>query len=296
MFVDAIEIAAAFTRPIYFVTRHFGSTELVPGAATLFLVNPDGWALTCGHVAREIMAIEGLPARVKPFKDALKAVPGKLSPHRHEKAVVKQFKMTSDHALDAKCSFMDCVDAMTHFDIKLHSSLDIALIHFVGFKTLQCSTFPRFPKDTSSLKQGRFLCRLGFPFPEFSNFQLDSATDTIQWTPSGKSATPRFPIEGMVTRHLAAQDSSVVGFELSTPGLRGQSGGPAFDVTGQVWGMQSATNHLDLNFDVDQKVRRAGHMKAVQDSAFLHVGHCVHVDALKAFMRTNNVTFTEVSA
>ena len=96
----------------------------------------------------------------------------------------------------------------------------------------------------------------------------------------------------MLTRHLV-KDGNVIGFEMSTPGLRGQSGGPVFDSEGVIWGMQSATNHLDLNFDVDQEVFRNGLKKRVRDSAFLHVGHCVHVDVLKDFMNEHKVQFTE---
>jgi hypothetical protein len=58
-------------------------------------------------------------------------------------------------------------------------------------------------------------------------------------------------------------------------------------------GMQSATNHLDLDFDVDMKVRRKGRNVHVEDSAFLHVGLCVHVDVLKQFMTAKGVKFTE---
>jgi len=97
----------------------------------------------------------------------------------------------------------------------------------------------------------------------------------------------------MLTRHLVGEDGHVVGFELSTPGLRGQSGGPVFDVEGKVWGMQVATAHLDMNFDVDQEVIRDGLKRHVKDSAFLHVGHCIHVDVLKAFMRENDIQFQE---
>src|SRR5688572_32992035 len=97
----------------------------------------------------------------------------------------------------------------------------------------------------------------------------------------------------MLTRHLRDNDGQVFGFEMSTPGLRGQSGGPVFDINGKVWGMQSATNHLDLDFDVNQDVVRNGTIKRVQDSAFLHVGHCIHVDTLKSFMKENGVRFQE---
>jgi hypothetical protein len=85
----------------------------------------------------------------------------------------------------------------------------------------------------------------------------------------------------------------LVGFELSTPGLRGQSGGPAFDVDGRILGMQAATGHLDMNFDIEQAVFRAGKKKNVKDYAFLHVGHCIHVSVLKEFMTENGVKFIE---
>ena len=189
--------------------------------------------------------------------------------------------------------FVNSVDGPRGFDVRLHPTLDVALLRFVGFPALRCTTFPLFAKDGGDLKQGKFLCRLGFPFPEFTNFAYDQSTDTIEWTQEGRQQTPRFPLEGMVTRHLAEVSGTVVGFELSTPGLRGQSGGPAFDAEGRVWGMQFATKHLDLNFDVDVDVVRDGNKKRVSDSAFLHVGHCVHVDALKAFMREHAVNFAE---
>jgi hypothetical protein len=36
-----------------------------------------------------------------------------------------------------------------------------------------------------------------------------------------------------------------------------------------------------------------GRRKRITDNAILHVGHCVHVDALKDFMRAQSVTFAE---
>ncbi len=43
MFVEAIDRAVGFTRPIHFITRYYDSQEVYPGAATLFIVNADGW-------------------------------------------------------------------------------------------------------------------------------------------------------------------------------------------------------------------------------------------------------------
>ncbi|MDH3217665.1 MAG: hypothetical protein OEN01_15560 [Candidatus Krumholzibacteria bacterium] len=84
-----------------------------------------------------------------------------------------------------------------------------------------------------------------------------------------------------------------VRFTRALPGLRGQSDGPAFDVEGRVWGIRSRTKHLDLNFDVTVEVLRKGAKKQVRDHAFLHVGHCMHVDVLKDFMREHRVVFDE---
>ena len=97
------------------------------------------------------------------------------------------------------------------------------------------------------------LCRLGFPFPEFSNFQFNAEKNQLEWTSNGVARSPRFPIEGMLTRFLGDQNKKIYGIELSTPGLRGQSGGPLFDEMGRIVGMQSRTKHLHLGFDIEDK-------------------------------------------
>jgi len=292
MFVAAIEKASEFTRPIHTILRFFGSTDIHPGAATLFFINADGWALTCRHVAEQLVAADQLHQRYQAFKMERDTLRGKKR-RQAEKDLEHKYGFGKGKIVELKHRFFNCIGGPLNVALKLHPALDIALIKFSDFTTLNCTTFPLFAKNGGDLKQGQFLCRLGFPFPEFTNFSYDSTTDTINWTQVGQNQTPRFPIEGMVTRHLLDSKGSVIGFELSTPGLRGQSGGPAFDTEGRIWGMQASTNHLDLNFDVNIDVVRDGIKKRVKDSAFLHVGHCIHVDALKDFMRAHAVAFTE---
>ena len=95
----------------------------------------------------------------------------------------------------------------------------------------------------------------------------------------------------MVTRFLADSEG-VWGIELSTPGLKGQSGGPLFDGHGVVYGMQSATNHLHLGFDVKNKeVVSNGEKIKVTNQPFLHVGHCIHVDIIKKFLTEKGIQF-----
>ncbi|HXJ87541.1 MAG TPA: serine protease [Candidatus Binatia bacterium] len=291
MFVSAVEQASEFTRPIYIISRLFGSTDVQPGAATLFLVNADGWALTCRHVAQALISGDEVNKKYQTFKVERDAL-GKLRSRRTLKDLEQKHGFNRTQVAEIKF-MVGCAEGFTTFDWHLHPNVDVALLQFKGFTNLGCTTFPTFAKNGSDLKQGKFLCRLGFPFPEFTNFSYDAATEAINFSSEGRRETPRFPIEGMVTRYIGAQDAAIVGFELSTPGLKGQSGGPTFDTDGRIWGMQSSTNHLDLDFDVDLEVFRQGKKKRVQDSAFLHVGHCVHVEVLKTFMREKGVAFVE---
>jgi len=293
MFTKSIEIVAGFSRPIHSVGRNYGSSLVHPGTATLFFINSDGWAFTCGHVANQLVASETLRRKAEAFEKELSDRRGKEKEKKLLKELEKKFGYSKSTVFEVHNRFMNCIEGTIDLDIIKHRSVDAALIRFKGYTKLLCDSFPVFPSDTSSLQPGKFLCRLGFPFPEFTNFAYDENADKIVWTDIGRQTTPRFPIEGMVTRRLLDAHGNVFGFEMSTPGLRGQSGGPAFDAEGKVWGMQFATGHLDLNFDVDQEVLRQGMKKRVTDSAFLHVGGCIHVDILKSFMKDNSVQFSE---
>jgi len=293
MFVEAIEKASSFTRPIHTISRNYGTDVVHPGAATLFFINSDGWALTCAHVAKLFQMAQQLAEKFKKYQDELNSGKGKMKEKKLRKELERKYQYSKRTTVELRNRFINCVQGTLNFEVQFHNKLDVALIKFNAFERLLCENFPVFMKDTSGLKQGKFLCRLGYPFPEFTNFTYNETKDTIEWTTTGKANTPRFPIEGMITRHLLGESSATVGFEMSTPGLRGQSGGPVFDSDGKIWGMQSATGHLDLNFDVDQEVIRDGLPKRVQDSAFLHVGHCIHVDVLKSFMKEHNVYFNE---
>jgi len=292
MFVNGIDQAARFTRAIHTIVRNYGSDFVQPGAASLFFVNSSGWALTCKHVVGVLVETENLSKRRNGFLEEIQKRSSEKRKNRVLREAEQRHGISRGKPFEIHLSFVGCVDQPTPVHFVVHPELDLALLKFERGKVL-CDGFPVFAAQGDDLKQGKFLCRLGFPFPEFTNYRYDPATDATSWTQEGRQQSPRFPLEGMVTRDLAAQGGTIVGFELSTPGLRGQSGGPAFDTEGRVWGMQSATNHLDLDFDVNVEVIRLGQKKTVKDSAFLHVGHCVHVNAIKAFMKANQVDFVE---
>jgi hypothetical protein len=190
-------------------------------------------------------------------------------------------------------SFFNAIDGFSSLQIHLHPTQDLAIIEFKGYQQIRYQSHAVFLKDPTQAKQGRYLCRLGYPFPEFSNFRYNANTDDIEWTQSGNPATPSFPIDGIITRHLS-DANGIWGLEMSTPGLRGQSGGPLFDQNGVVYGMQSSTKHLHLGFDLQQfPVMLNGLPTPVSNYPFLHVGQCIHAEIIKAFLREHHIVFYE---
>jgi len=294
MFVKAIEEVAQFTRPIHTITRNYNEKLVSPGAATLFFVNESGYAVTCKHVINLIGNHANINSHYENFAKERKTI-GKNNFNRRIKELEAKYNFKTDTIVQLNELFVGCTTE-TNFEYKWinHPKYDLSIIIIENFKNPAYQSHAVFLKDTSVLKQGKYLCRLGYPFPEFSNFQYNETTDSIEWIETGQVETPRFPIEGMLTRHLV-DAGKIIGIELSTPGLRGQSGGPLFNEQGIICGMQSSTNHLHLGFDMKNFEYKIGSKTIkVTNQPFLHVGHCIHADIIKEFLTANNIKFYEV--
>lgn len=294
MFVNAIKNVLEYTRPIHSISRTYGSKQVFPGSATLFFVNQDGWALTCKHVAEVLVQSEMIETQYKRFQEDRRALD--INNIGEFKKLEIRYGYEPGVTVEIKNNFINCVESLHGLQIVAHPTLDLALIHFANAKIL-CPSFAKFGKDANFLQPGRTLCRVGFPFPEFENFRYNENRDEIEWTQQGRPHSPNFPIEGMLTRMMAQNhqgEDKVIGFELSTPGLRGQSGGPVFDLNGVVWGIQSFTGHLPLGFEIQIEIQQSGRKQTQRDNAYLHVGRCIHIDLIKSFLRDHKVEFTEI--
>ena len=290
MFVEAIEIAAKFTRPIHTISRSFSGKTITPGAATIFLINDEGYALTCKHVIELLIQSENVVKNYNSFKAERDKLPKDGKFKRAVKGLLLKYKIDNNSTIQLKNTFLDCVDKMSGFTWHLHPDCDLAILKFNDFTKVLCNEYPKFKKETSDIKQGKFLCRLGFPFPEFTNFKFNDQIDDIEWTNEGVKGSPRFPIEGMITRYLGDGKGGTYGIELSTPGLRGQSGGPLFDSNGIIYGMQSKTKHLHLGFDIENKeIISNGKSKKVSNYSFIHLGECIHISVIKDFLTKHKV-------
>lgn len=295
MFINAIEEVNKFTRPIHSILRNYGSTEIIPCASTMFFINEEGYAITCKHVVEGlIQPADAINKQYIDFKQELSILPASGNRRRSAiKTLESKYGYTNETTIQVKNNFINCVDKLSSITWHLHPQYDLAVIKFDGFTSLLCNEFPFFAKDTSLIKQGKYLCRLGFPFPEFSNYQYNSASDDIEWIATGQDSSPNFPMDGMITRFIA-NGSTIFGIEMSTPGLKGQSGGPLFDTEGTVCGMQFATNSLHLGFDVvNKEITVNNKKKKVSDYSFIHLGGCIHVDIIKDFLKSLKIKFNE---
>lgn len=291
MFADAIEKVGGFTRPIKFISRVYKDNVITPGCATLFFVNEDGWALTAKHVANQIIASDKISDRYTKFKASAAEIANSPKAKVLIRSLEQKYELGPKKIAQMKVQFPDCVEGAGPIDITLHPEHDIALLHFRDFKRNLYHGHAVFARNSSAIRPGDTLVRLGFPFPEFTDFGINEETDDLVWT-KGRTTTPRFPIDGMYTRGVANKEGKLVGIELSTPGLRGQSGGPLFDSNGIIYGMQSLTKHLHLGFDmINEHMMINGRQQVINNQPFLHVGHCVHVNVIKEFLDEYKVKY-----
>ena len=292
MFVEAIEKVDTFTRPIHTINRTYGGL-ITPGSATLFFVNDEGVAITCKHVLNVIAQADEINSRYTQFRAERDTLLKDASYKKKLGGLELKYKFKKETIVQLKNSFINTFDRISDIQFHAHPTLDLAILIFKGFSKKYYTSYATFLKDSSEAKQGRYLCRLGYPFPEFNNFKYNAELDDIEWTQTGNSNSPKFPLDGIITRFVET-DHQLASIEMSTPGLRGQSGGPLFDRQGIIYGMQHLTSHLHLGFDIKEKeIIQEGKKGKVSNYPFLHVGHCIHVDRIKAFLREHDIQYHE---
>lgn len=295
MFETAIEKVLQFTRPLHSISRTYGGMVL-PGTATFFFVNDKGVAITCKHVVDQIAAADNINQHFLQFKTEREKIPKDNNYKVRLQDLEKKFQYSNERAVQIKNTFINCFDRIEQIVFHTHPVLDLAIIEFKGFNRRFYDAHAVFRKESNNIKQGAYLCRIGFPFPEFSNFIHNQDTDDIEWTGTGNPNSPSFPIDGIVTRFIGDATGNISGIEMSTPGLRGQSGGPLFDVNGHICGMQFATKHLHLGFDIkDREIIQDGSISKISNYPFLNVGMCVHMDKIKEFLVQHHVSFSETA-
>ena len=273
MFADACEKAMKFTRPVIISTRTFDG-RTVSGCATFFMINRDGWALTAGHIFSSNIQ----------FNEDRK----KIEEYKRNKLKDPELKPNPDWLTNH--SFWWGWDGVRIAEAYVNMEVDIALCKLDGFKPEMVNQYPVF-KDPEKMRPGTSLCRTGFPFISDTT-EFDEKTGGFR-IKKGVLPMAFFPNEGIHTRNIFAGKTKDGNYdrlyvETSSPGIKGQSGGPIFDRNGYIAGMQAFTQHFALDFK-PSTVNDKGEL--VEVNQFMNIGVGVHVKTIMEILDSKGVKY-----
>ena len=287
MFKKAYEIASQYTHPVILSMKFFDNT-VESGLGSFVILNDEGWIVTCAHILDPAFAHQNHSKEISDFTrkvDSIKNNP-KLKHHIKQRQIKK---ITPNKKWITNFSFWwgNDVFRISQFEILRENDLAIGKIENYD-KNFQ-KTYPTL-KNPANIKNGASLCKLGYPFHNVKT-EFIEATTSFKLDPN-VFPIPRFPIDGIFTRNVFSGKSKdgkydIKYLETSTPGLKGQSGGPTFDIDGNIWAIQSKTHNLNLGFS--PKIKQGN--KIVEENQFLNVGWGIHIETLVKFLTDKNVKF-----
>lgn len=286
MFADAYKIASSFTQPVVISTRCFDKT-VECGCGAFIVLNDEGWIITVAHLWESYFAFQHHTKEISDYHAQLQVIQHdqKLDAKQKRKRIGR---LKTNPEWITNHSFWWGRDGLQLKDIKFLLEGDMVIGRLEPFDPKSILNYPILKDPTTNLNIGTSLCKLGFPFHEIKA-SFDDAKNAFELAP-GSVPLPFFPIEGIYTRNVIAGRSQDGKYEIkfmetSSPGLRGQSGGPIFDSKGTIWAIQSRTSHFPLGFS--PKVKKDG--KEVEENQFLNVGWGIHPELIAALLKDNGI-------
>ena len=288
MFVDAYKLAAEFTKPVIVSIRRLdGSVQCSCGA--FVVLNENGWIITVAHLWNwHHQHQQDLPAVQKYRADASAIEKDAGLSAKQKQRQLRRLK--GDPKWVTNSSFWWGRDEPQIAEARPLPEADLVAVRLEPWSPSWASSYPTIKDPTKPMDVGRSLCKLGYPFHDISA-TYDETKDAFQLA-EGTLPLPRFPIEGIYTRDAVTGKSADGKYDLklletSSPGLRGQSGGPIFDTRGTVWAIQSQTIHLPLGFSPKLETRG----RTIEEHQFLNAGLGVHAEVIVPFLRDNGIDF-----
>lgn len=280
MFADACEKAAKFTRPLIISTKQIdGKVNATCGA--FIVLNEEGWIITAGHMFDSFVKFQGDQNKIKEVNE--------LNSSRMNQQGSPSSHIKTDPDWLTNHSFWWAWDGVRLVEAFVDRQIDICVGRLEPFDPKWVTEYPVF-RDPNSLKPGTSLCRLGFPFVQVES-EFDEATKAFR-IKKGVLPLPLFPNDGIHTRNVVKGRSKEGNYEMmyietSSPGLRGQSGGPIYDKDGKIYAMQVQTAHIPLGFQPTAEFEG----KRIVENQFINVGLGVHSKTIQTILRDRNVKF-----
>jgi hypothetical protein len=285
LFSNCLQSVEKYTLPVILSRLRFDN-QIESFCGTFIVLNRDGWVLTAAHLIKELKNIENDAQQIQAYNVAKQAI-------ENDTQLAPKKKRAKIGALGANPGWV--VQQATLWigpsritNVRMDEPADLAIGRLEPFDSTVIASYPVFKNPAEPMYAGTSLCRLGYPFHEIKA-TYDHATNQFDLAP-GVLPVPRFPNDGIHTRLILIPfgTRTVKFIETSSPGLKGQSGGPIFDAKGHVWAMQAQTNSLQLGFSPTVKVNG----REIVEHQFMHVGWGSHVEEIINFLRTEGVAFS----
>lgn len=282
MFANAIESVGGYTRPLIYIYRNYGETIVNPGSATMFFINDEGCAVTSRHAAETILSSHNVNNKYFQFKNEKNALVNGKDKKQRLRELETKYGYKKGITVNIRCNFKGCVSPVKEITCHVHKRYDLAILIFKSFEKRMYDGYAVFADNAAAARSGDILCKMGFPIPEHINAIYNGITDDIEWGELDNLNTPRFPLSGMITRHVTL-DGKLCGFEMDSLGFKGQNGGPVFDANGIVYGMQQTVRKFDTGFAFGDRLGEA--------PLPLYVSHCINAEVIKSFLQEMGVKY-----
>jgi hypothetical protein len=290
MFSNAYELASGFTNPVITSIR-FSDNSVESSLGSFVILNEEGWIITAGHILNSFVGFQNHQKELSKHNDAINEI-------QHNPTLLEQQKLKKISQLKRNFekqrriinhSFWWGADKLNIETFHVNFDIDLAIGRLFSLPKGLIKEYPKII-NPQSLKLGTSLCKLGYPFYNIKT-TWNSKTNGFEVDPK-LFPIPRFPLEGMYTRNAILGTSKDKKYErkfieTSSPGLRGQSGGPIFDVSGRIWAIQSQTISLPLGFS--PKLKKGN--KETIEHQFINVGLGVHTEIIVKFLNEFGVKF-----
>lgn len=284
MFREALTMARRFTWPVV-LSKRDGNGVCASSIGSCVVLNRDGWIATAYHLLAQFTQLKNqtLAAQAFDAESARLNADTTLEKRERQRQIRKLPFPAKTDARDVSIWWGHNGCNVT--DIAGIEEVDLAVGRLEPFDASWVGTYPVFKDPSRDFEPGVSLCKLGFPFHEIKP-TWDSTRGAFV-LPPGALPMPLFPIDGIFTRTVQSvtQNTSAAKYphqwiETSSPGLRGQSGGPTFDTKGTIWGIQVRTAHYPLGFD-----------DAGAKGQFLNVGLGVHPATMLPFFDEKGIKY-----
>ncbi len=277
MFSEAYKSVSEFTRPVIVSMRYYNGT-VKSAVGTYIILNEEGWILTAAHLLQPFLKAQQDQKAIAAFERS-----------REDGNDEQELPENAQQWITNLSYWWGGDNLKLEGNVAYNGKLDLAVAQLDFPDAANLSYFPILKNPTQNIDPGTSLCKLGYPLYKLEP-SFNEQSNTFEF-PDGTLPIPRFPIEGIFTRQISegkTDDGYPIKFlETSSPGLRGQSGGPIFDTHARIWALQSKTINHTLGFN--PQIEHNGN--TITEHQFLNTGIGVHCEAIVAFLEDQDIHF-----